>query len=83
MIDVRLIEGDCIEQMGMLAAEGVLVDSIVTDPPYHLTNHSNKFAGRCADLVNGVGDWNQGAMGRLARGFMGQRWDGGAARRPV
>ena len=30
--------GDCIEQMQKLKDEGKLVDSVVTDPPYHLTS---------------------------------------------
>jgi DNA modification methylase len=57
-----------------LVAEGVVIDAIVTDPPYHLTDHQNKFKGKCAELAS---DRNQGAIGRLARGFMNQIWDGG------
>ena len=35
---VDLINGDCIEEMQRLIDEGVQVDSVVTDPPYHLTS---------------------------------------------
>ena len=30
-----IINGDCIEEMQKLIDEGVQVDSVVTDPPYH------------------------------------------------
>lgn len=31
---IRLIHGDCLEEMNKLIAEGVKVDCVVTDPPY-------------------------------------------------
>lgn len=34
----RIIRGDCLEQMRALAAEGVTVQAIVTDPPYEMPN---------------------------------------------
>ena len=36
MTAMRLIHGDCLEVMDQLAAEGVTVDAVVTDPPYEL-----------------------------------------------
>ena len=33
-----LLNGDCIEQMQKLKDEGKQIDSVVTDPPYHLTS---------------------------------------------
>ena len=33
-----IINGDCLEEMQKLIDDGVQVDSIVTDPPYHLTS---------------------------------------------
>ena len=33
-----LLNGDCIEQMQILKDEGKQIDSVVTDPPYHLTS---------------------------------------------
>lgn len=35
----RLIQGDCIEQMKLLAEEGVKVDMVLTDPPYGVTQN--------------------------------------------
>jgi len=34
---MRLIHGDCLEEMDKLIAEGVKVDAIITDPPYGTT----------------------------------------------
>lgn len=45
---MRLIHGDCLEEMDKLIREGVTVDAIITDPPYgtiknlNLGNWSNK-----------------------------------------
>ena len=70
---VRVIHDDCVAAMAKLAADGVLVDSVVTDPPYHLTSMSkprpdlagkdNQFARRQAQMPS--------------TGFMGKEWDGG------
>ena len=35
--NVRLLQGDCLELMNKLIAEGVVVDAIITDPPYGTT----------------------------------------------
>jgi len=34
---MRLIKGDCLKEMDRLIAEGVIVDAIITDPPYGTT----------------------------------------------
>lgn len=34
----RLILGDCLEEMDKLIQDGIVVDAIITDPPYELTN---------------------------------------------
>ena len=34
MEDIRLINGECLEEMDKLIEEGVLVDAIICDPPY-------------------------------------------------
>lgn len=71
---VSLREGDCLDVIPQLVAEGVVVDAIVTDPPYHLVD----IAGRAARPLKARGGTQaNGAMGRLARGFMGEQWDGG------
>ena len=38
-----IINGDCIEEMQKLIDEGKQVDSVVTDPPYHLTSIVERF----------------------------------------
>ncbi|MGD2065879.1 MAG: site-specific DNA-methyltransferase [Candidatus Bathyarchaeota archaeon] len=35
--DIRLIQGDCIDVMDSLIEEGIVVDAIITDPPYGTT----------------------------------------------
>ena len=38
----KLLKGDCLEVMDDLIASGVVVDAIVTSPPYNIGNmHSN------------------------------------------
>lgn len=71
---VRVEPGDCIEVMARLIADGVIVQSIVTDPPYHLTSIVKRFGGEDAAPAK-VG--KTGAYARAARGFMGKQWDGG------
>lgn len=76
----RVIHGDCLDVMRRLADEGVLVDSIVTDPPYHLTSIVKRFGTTSVDDQNDTGRRSKsGADGyaRLAKGFMGKTWDGG------
>jgi Predicted SAM-dependent methyltransferases len=34
---INLIHGDCLEEMGKLIEQGVVVDAIITDPPYGMT----------------------------------------------
>jgi site-specific DNA-methyltransferase (adenine-specific) len=70
---LRVEHGDCLEVIPRLVAEGVTVDAIVTDPPYHLTDIAARAARpfRARDGLQA-----NGAMSRLAAGFMGQRWDG-------
>ncbi len=48
---MRLEQGNCLEVMRRLAEEGVKVDAIVTDPPYHLTSGGNGggFMGKAWD----------------------------------
>jgi len=37
MVKIELMQGDCLEVMDKLIAEGVIVDAIITDPPYGTT----------------------------------------------
>lgn len=50
------------------------VDSVVTDPPYHLASIVKRFGAEGAAPAK-VGA--TGAFNRASRGFMGQEWDGG------
>jgi len=68
MIDLR--PGDCLDVMAGLDAESV--DSVVTDPPYHLASIVKRFGAEGAAPAKG-----NDAYERASRGFMGKVWDGG------
>lgn len=70
MIDLRL--GDCIEVLKTLPDNSV--DSIVTDPPYHLTSIVKRFGKEDSAPAQYGTD---GAFARASKGFMGKEWDGG------
>jgi len=70
---VDLINGDCIEEMQRLIDEGVQVDSVVTDPPYHLTSIVKRYGKPDSAPAKD----RDGLYQRQARGFMGKEWDGG------
>ena len=70
MIDLRL--GDCIDVLKTLPDNSV--DSIVTDPPYHLTSIVKRF-GKEGSAPAQYG--TDGAFARASKGFMGKEWDGG------
>lgn len=40
---IRIEPGDCLDVMKRLAQEGVKVDAVVTDPPYHLASIVKRF----------------------------------------
>lgn len=71
----RVINGDCLVEMRKLAEEGVRVDAVVTDPPYHLTSIVKRFGGENAAPAKSNGA--TGVYARSSRGFMGKVWDGG------
>lgn len=62
--------GDCRESMRKLAENSV--DSIVTDPPYHLTTGKKGGSGEAS--VNLDSPYGRA---RVTTGFMGMTWDGG------
>ena len=65
---------DCLEAMQKLIDDGVQVDSIVTDPPYHLQSIVDRFGKEgSASAKHGT----DGAFARASKGFMGKEWDGG------
>jgi site-specific DNA-methyltransferase (adenine-specific) len=66
---IGLYAGDCHALLPLLPAAGV--DAVVTDPPYHLLAGSRRGSRRTRNPHP-----FRAASG--SRGFMGQRWDGGA-----
>jgi len=68
-----IINGDCIEEMQKLIDEGKQVDSVVTDPPYHLTSIVERFGKEGSAPAKD----KDGAFQRQSVGFMGKEWDGG------
>lgn len=70
----RVIHGDCTEVLRDLARQSFLVDSVVTDPPYHLASIVERLGSAdAAPIQSGA----TGAYRRASQGFMGQTWDGG------
>lgn len=77
---VAIHNADCLEIIPSLVAAGTTVDSVVTDPPYHLTATLARF-GKIDINANTATSTRlrkklDGAA-RLAHGFMNQQWDGG------
>ena len=71
---VTLHAGDCREVLrGM---EDNSVDSVVTDPPYHLTTHKMTTPQPIQANYNG-GKGNPYCRPQARSGFMGKQWDGG------
>lgn len=68
----RIINADCRDAMRQLIAEGVRVDAIVTDPPYHLTTGKKGESGQASVNLN-----SPYGRARIGTGFMGMKWDGG------
>ncbi len=74
----QVIHGDCMDVLAEM--EDNSIDTIITDPPYHLGSISKRFTktslsddnDTAANARNGS---NQYA--RLSTGFMGKSWDGG------
>lgn len=66
----RIESGDMLEVVPRLVAEGITVDAVVTDPPYHLTI-TGRFGKEAAAPAKSA------AHRRLSKGFMGKSWDGG------
>ena len=72
-IMMKLYLGKMEEQLKHL--EDNTVDSIVTDPPYHLTNIVKRFGPGQKPVEDKEG--SAGAYSRASKGFMGKEWDGG------
>lgn len=47
---VKLIHGDCIDEMQKLIDDGVKVDMVLTDPPYLMNYHSGWIKDKTHDF---------------------------------
>lgn len=70
---VTLHSGDCTDVLALLPENSV--DSVVVDPPYHLTSIVKRFGGDMPPRTEAT--VGKHAYGRHAAGFMGKQWDGG------
>ena len=70
----KVIQGDCLEKLKEL--EDNSVDSIVTDPPYHLVSIVKRFGGENSRNTPSMNTKEGGVFARKAKGFMGKEWDG-------
>ena len=69
-----LLNGCCRKQMKKLQRRKIMVDAVVTDPPYHFNTIVERF-GKESSAPAQFG--TDGAFKRASTGFMGKEWDGG------
>ena len=69
-MSIRILQGDCREVLKTLP--DCSVDSIVTDPPYHLTTGKKGGTGEASASLK-----TPHGRARVTTGFMGMTWDGG------
>ena len=55
----KLFNDDCIEKMSQLAEEGILVDAIITDPPYNISRKNNFHTLKGRKGID-FGEWDKG-----------------------
>mgnify|MGYP000972470957 CR=1 FL=1 len=67
----KILQGDCLIKLKEL--EDNSVDSICTDPPYHLVSIVKRFGKENSAPAKFGTD---GAFSRASKGFMGKDWDG-------
>jgi len=70
MPEFALHHGDCLAVLPTFAADSF--DTVITDPPYHLTSRSRNGSARINDPATPFGRTRLGS-----KGFMGKTWDGG------
>lgn len=71
---INLYNEDNKIQLKKMIDDEIFVDSIVTDPPYHLDSIVKRFGNKDSAKANYGSD---GSFSRLSKDFMGQQWDGG------
>ena len=75
-MQTQLVNSDCIKHLKTL--DDNIFDSCVTDPPYHLASIVKRFGPGQKGINNqDTKDGRNGPFHNIARGFMGQVWDGG------
>lgn len=67
---ITIHHGDCREVLPSLA--DCSIDSVVTDPPYHLTQNKKGGSGQASVNLS-----TPQGRARITTGFMGKAWDGG------
>lgn len=72
MVNAYVFQGDCREVLKGLPEN--YVDTVITDPPYHLVQASRKGSPQPGDLNTPYG---RSGPSRARAGFMGKTWDGG------
>jgi site-specific DNA-methyltransferase (adenine-specific) len=70
---VTLYAGDCLDVLATMPENSV--DSVVCDPPYHLTSIVKRFGADMPPRTEAT--VGKHAYGRHTKGFMGRTWDGG------
>ena len=70
MSTYQIIQGDCLQVLPTMEADSA--DSVVTDPPYHLTTGKKGGTGPASINLN-----TPAGRARIGTGFMGKEWDGG------
>ena len=65
-----IVNADCIVHLKTI--EDNHFDSVVTDPPYHLTSIAKRFTNSTEAKYG-----KDGSFQRLSKGFVGHAWDGG------
>jgi site-specific DNA-methyltransferase (adenine-specific) len=71
---IQIENGDCIDVLKTL--EDNSIDSIVTDPPYHLVSIVKRFSSPSARNTPAMETKDGSVFARKAKGFMGKDWDG-------
>ena len=66
-----ILQGNCLDKLKELPDNSV--DSIVTDPPYHLVSIVKRFGKEGSAPAQ---EGKDGSFRRLSGGFMGKTWDG-------
>jgi site-specific DNA-methyltransferase (adenine-specific) len=74
---VLLYCGDCLVALDQIEENSI--DSVCTDPPYHLISIVKRFGKENSAPINNADEkaGRNGPYHRVSKGFMGKQWDGG------